>query len=238
MLQMPHIFDSQQHPDLMVFASQILARLLMAAVLGGAIGLERELKHRPAGLRTNMLICFGSALLTLLGDRLTANVGPTGDHTRIAAQIITGIGFIGAGSILHEKRSVTGLTTAATIFVVAAIGIACGAGLFLVAFFSSAILLVVLTVLGFWEERVGYKPLTMSYAAEGATSEAVMTEINSILDKMHLPMRWCQVGHVDGTCRVVFGVEAVREQHEKIMKLLQTSTAVSHFTSISATEQE
>jgi putative Mg2+ transporter-C (MgtC) family protein len=238
MLPVPDVFDSHQHPDMVVFISQVVVRLLASAIFGGAIGLERELRHRPAGLRTNMFICFGAALFTILGDKLTSNVGPTGDHTRIAAQIITGIGFIGAGSILHEKGSVTGLTTAATVFVVAAIGMACGGGLFLVAFFSSCILLLALSVLGVWEERQGYKPITMTYAAEGTTSEVVVGEVNSILERVRLPMRWCKVGQINGIYRVVFGVEATRSQHEMIMKLLQISTAVKHFNSISVTEQE
>jgi putative Mg2+ transporter-C (MgtC) family protein len=78
-----------------------MVRLVLAAVLGGFIGLEREVKHRSAGLRTNMFICFGAALFTILSDQLAAE--QTGDHTRIAAQIIPGIGFIGAGSILHAQ---------------------------------------------------------------------------------------------------------------------------------------
>src|SRR5579862_9435622 len=93
--------------------SSSLARLILAAVLGGIIGLERELKHRPAGLRTNMFICFGAALFTVLSDALA--VEHQGDHTRIAAQIIPGIGFIGAGSILHARGLTTGLTTASTL---------------------------------------------------------------------------------------------------------------------------
>ena len=105
-----------------------MVRLVLAAVLGGTIGLERELKHRPAGLRTNMFICFGAALFTVLSAELAGEF--TGDHTRIAAEIIPGIGFIGAGSILHAKNGVSGLTTAATIFVVASIGMASGAGLY------------------------------------------------------------------------------------------------------------
>ena len=90
-----------------------LARLVLAAVLGGVIGLERELRHRPAGLRTNMFICFGAALFTILSDALAVKF--LGDHTRISAQIIPGIGFIGAGSILHTRGLTTGLTTAVNI---------------------------------------------------------------------------------------------------------------------------
>src|SRR5258708_6075137 len=100
--------------------SSSIDRLLVAAILGGIIGLERQLRHKPAGLRTNMFICFGAAMFTILSKQLA---GTESDSARIAAQIIPGIGFIGAGSILHARASVTGLTTAATIFVVASVGI-------------------------------------------------------------------------------------------------------------------
>src|SRR5260370_9230901 len=125
--------------------SKTLARLVLAAILGGIIGLERELKHRPAGLRTNMFICFGSAMFTILSAELAGEFA--GDQTRIAAQIIPGIGFIGAGSILRAKGGVAGLTTAATIFVVASIGMACGGGLYLMAIFSTLLIIVALLLL-------------------------------------------------------------------------------------------
>src|SRR5256885_9657389 len=109
-----------------VFLSMV--RLVLAGILGGLIGLERGMKHRPAGVRTNMFICFGAAMFTILSDQLQTGY-PSGDHTRIAAQIIPGIGFIGAGSILRAHGElVLGLTTAATLFVVASIGMAVGGG--------------------------------------------------------------------------------------------------------------
>src|ERR1700674_4885636 len=120
------------HNELGVVLSSTLARLLVAAVLGGIIGLERQLRHKPAGLRTNMFICFGAAMFTVLSKQLA---GVEADSARIAAQIIPGIGFIGAGCILHAKTSVIGLTTAATLFVVASIGMAAGVGLDLTACF-------------------------------------------------------------------------------------------------------
>src|SRR5437763_14902396 len=100
---MDHLFP-QQH---MALLSMFVSRLLLASILGAAIGLERETKHKPAGLRTNMFICFGAAMYTPLSDELA--VEHLGDHTRIAAQIIPGIGFIGAGSIKRSGLSVTGL---------------------------------------------------------------------------------------------------------------------------------
>jgi putative Mg2+ transporter-C (MgtC) family protein len=138
-----------------VFASQALVKLVLAALLGGMIGLEREFKHKPAGLRTNMFICIGAAMFTLLSDRLAQAYG--GDHTRIAAQIIPGIGFIGAGSILHARGAVVGLTTAATLFVIASIGMAVGGGLYLVAIFATVLVVIVLYALGRVEARLERK---------------------------------------------------------------------------------
>src|SRR5262252_4746948 len=127
------------HLSLSDLISKTLVRLTLAAFLGGIIGLERELKRKPAGLRTNMFICFGSAMFTILSTELASAWG-IGDHTRIAAQIIPGIGFIGAGSILHDKGGVSGITTAATIFVVASIGMAVGGGLYVMAIFSTMLI--------------------------------------------------------------------------------------------------
>jgi len=138
-----------------MFASQALVKLVLAALLGGVIGLEREFKRKPAGLRTNMFICIGAAMFTLLSHKLAQAYG--GDHTRIAAQIIPGIGFIGAGSILHAKGGVVGLTTAATLFVIASIGMAVGGGLYLLAIFATVLVVIVLYVLGRLEERLERK---------------------------------------------------------------------------------
>jgi putative Mg2+ transporter-C (MgtC) family protein len=138
-----------------------MVRLLLAAILGGVIGLERELKHRAAGLRTNMFICIGSAMFTILSDQLASQ--HAGDHTRIAAQIIAGIGFIGAGSILHTRGElVTGLTTAATLFVVASIGMAVGGGLYLTATIATGMVVIFLFALGIMEQKLNLKLLVCS----------------------------------------------------------------------------
>jgi putative Mg2+ transporter-C (MgtC) family protein len=136
--------------------SEAFLRLALAAVLGGAIGLEREYRRKPAGLRTNMLIALGSALFSILSVELGAGAG---SPDRIAAQVVTGIGFLGAGAILRSGENVHGLTTAATIWVNAAIGMAAGLGSYTVAAVSAAITLVVLALLpfveGFFEKRAG-----------------------------------------------------------------------------------
>ncbi len=132
------------------FRLDLAAKLLIAVLVGGGVGLERELKGKPAGLRTNILICLGSALLMDLSMSLAATYG--GDPGRIAAQVVTGIGFLGAGTILHTRGQITGLTSAATIWVVAALGLTIGAGYFLEAAGSSLTVIIVLVGLG-WVER-------------------------------------------------------------------------------------
>jgi len=133
----------------------LLTRLVVAAGLGAVLGVEREYHQKPAGLRTNILIAVGSALFTVVSLQLSAPAGGSAD--RVAAQIVTGIGFLGAGAILRSGHSVHGLTTAATIWVNAAIGMAAGSGAYPLAVGSAALTLLVLAALppieGFFERR-------------------------------------------------------------------------------------
>src|SRR5215471_6163243 len=109
--------------------STVACRLLWAALLGAAIGIERNIRKRPAGMRTGVCVCVGAALFTIVSAEFAKATGDP-STTRIASNIVQGIGFLGAGVILRERGSVVGLTTAATIFVVAAIGMSAGAGFY------------------------------------------------------------------------------------------------------------
>ncbi len=134
----------------------VLARLATAVVLGAAIGVERELHGKQAGLRTHTLIALGAALLTYMSITIPAPYAMayhTGDVSRIASNIATGVGFLGAGVILHSRGRIIGLTTAATIWVVAAIGVASGAGEFIPAVGTTVLVLVVLVPLRWFERR-------------------------------------------------------------------------------------
>src|SRR5687768_13958409 len=131
-----------------------LSRCGVAVLCGAIIGLERELKGKPAGFRTNILICLGAAMYMSVGLLLRYEGEATGaDPSRIAAQVVTGIGFIGAGCIIQERGRITGLTTAATIWVVAAIGIVAGAGYPILGFVSTVLVALTLAGLRSFEKR-------------------------------------------------------------------------------------
>jgi putative Mg2+ transporter-C (MgtC) family protein len=123
-----------------------LISIILAAFLGAAIGLERELSGKAAGLRTNLLICLGASVFTIISREMATGV--EGSVTRIAAQIVTGVGFLGAGAIIQDRRGVHGLTTAATIWLVASIGMACGGKFYILAVVSSLIAILALIGLG------------------------------------------------------------------------------------------
>lgn len=130
---------------------ELLLQVVLATILGGAIGIERELSGKPAGLRTNILICVGATLFTVLSLKLSEG---RGDPARVAAQVLPGVGFIGAGTILHARGSVTGLTSAATIWVVSAIGMALGAGAYTEAVGTTLLVMLILAGLGYFERLI------------------------------------------------------------------------------------
>ncbi|MBI2683195.1 MAG: MgtC/SapB family protein [Acidobacteriales bacterium] len=205
--------------DLARFISETTLRLVVAAVLGGLIGLDRELKQKPAGLRTNMFICFGCAMFTVLSFRF---VGDGQDPTRIAANIIPGIGFIGAGSILHSRGSVSGLTTAATIFVVASIGMAVGGGEYLTATFATLVIIAALNLLGWVETRFNLKSSTMGYAISGRDPEKMISAINLVLKDLELQMGSVNLGSgTEGKHRLHFTVTARAKLQEELLHQLQ-----------------
>ena len=143
----------------MISGAEAFLRLLLAVLLSGLVGLEREVKGRAAGLRTHILVCVGSALMMVTGEFVAARYRGLMevDPTRLAAQVISGVGFLGAGAIIQFRDSVRGLTTAASVWAAAGIGIAAGAGFYTGAVASTAIVLLVLFVLSNFEHRLGAK---------------------------------------------------------------------------------
>lgn len=142
--------------------SDILVRIIFSIILGSIIGLERELTNKSAGLRTQIMVCLGSCLFTILsiyGFSTAVTLYPLGDPSRVAAQIITGIGFIGAGTVLRQGLTVTGLTTASTLWIVAAIGMACGCGQISLAVVSTILAVAILVLIRVIEMKLMPKNL-------------------------------------------------------------------------------
>lgn len=225
-----------QHEMASGIVASSLARLVLAAVLGGVIGLERELRHRPAGLRTNMFICFGAAMFTILSDVLA--VEHLGDHTRISAQIIPGIGFIGAGSILHTRGLTTGLTTASTLFVVASVGMAAGGGLYLTAIFSTGVVLAALFTLGHLERTFNLKTLLFTYEVTGRNPEEITLEVNRILEHRHRMMQNVLTGNSGQHVRMQFDVSGCNREQKQFLRDLQTSSLFGSVASLGPVELE
>jgi putative Mg2+ transporter-C (MgtC) family protein len=231
----PHETITMLRGELGTFFSSTLTRLLIATILGGAIGLERQLRRKPAGLRTNIFICFGAAMFTVLSRQLA---GTEADSTRIAAQIIPGIGFIGAGSILHSRGSVTGLTTAATLFVVASVGMAAGGGLYLTAIFATVIILLSLALLGRLERNFALKSLIATYEVTGRNLDSMLREVNRILDDEKLSMQRVHVAVSEPESRLVFAIYCEHEEKSVFDIRLHESNAFSSVKMVGTTEHE
>ena len=163
----------------------IAAKLMLAMICGGAIGVEREINRKPAGLRTNVLICFGAALYMIVSRQISGGA-PYTDPARLAAQVVAGIGFLGAGVILQARGSVTGLTTAATIFVVGAVGISAGEGLFGLAVFSTVLIILVLVVLRKVETAVIKRARLFHYHLKTSDPAEFLESLLNLLEKENL----------------------------------------------------
>ncbi|SRR6266851_1861524 len=213
-----------------------IEKLLLAALLGGLIGLEREAKHRPAGLRTNLFICVGAAMFTLLSRQLA---GVPSDYTRIAAQIIPGIGFIGAGSIIHARGDlVTGITSAATLFVVASVGMAVGGGLYPTAIFATVLILGVLSLLGLLERFMNLKVMVYCYEVTCGSAEQATLRVNEILEPLHLMTENVQIAPTPRHVRVRFELASTRKRQNRILATLRDSKAFESVTALGPVQAE
>ena len=189
-------------------------RLLAASVLGGVIGLEREYKRRSAGVRTNLLICLGAAFFTLLSAVLAGDASP--NKGQVASNIVQGIGFLGAGLILHNRSRISGLTSAATVWVVASIGMACGAGLFAAAGIATIIVIIALELVGFLERRASIKIYSLIYEARGTDQASMLHCILDAMDKAGERLSDYTTSSIGDLQRVSFNVVATKRQHERL----------------------
>jgi len=198
----------------------IVGRLLLAALLGGAVGLERELRHKPAGLRTMMLISIGAALFTIMSYEMAGDVG--GDHTRIAAQIIPGIGFIGAGVVLRERGAVTGITSAATIFMIASVGMTVGAGFPVTAVFTTLLILVSLVFLGLVEDRIGLHTRMLTFTMTTPPGDpSILEHVHQMVQEAGIQaVRWKTHKSQTGPAIIEFDAEVGTPKERELLNRL------------------
>jgi putative Mg2+ transporter-C (MgtC) family protein len=198
----------------------IVGKLLLAALLGGAVGLERELRHKPAGLRTMMLISIGAALFTIMSYEMAGEVG--GDHTRIAAQIIPGIGFIGAGVVLRERGAVTGITSAATIFMIASVGMTVGAGFPVSAIFTTLLILVSLVFLGVVEDRIGLHTRMLTFTMTTPPGDpSILEHVHQIVQEAGIQaVRWKTHKSQTGPAIIEFDAEVGTPKERELLNRL------------------
>ncbi|WP_260703772.1 MgtC/SapB family protein [Edaphobacter flagellatus] len=200
-----------------------MTRLLTASLLGGVIGVEREWRHKPSGLRTNMLLCVGCAFFTMLSAVLAGDTNP--DKGRVASNIVQGIGFLGAGIILHTRARVVGLTSAATVFVVASIGMACGAGLYIEAVLATVITLISLAAVGYLESVSNWKHYSMLYEVRGESTEKMYVGVLSVLDRLGIHLNILERDDVAGFERMTFAVSTNARRHAELLKQLRENDA-------------
>jgi putative Mg2+ transporter-C (MgtC) family protein len=217
----PFQFDRLQQ---MVVVNGAIGRLFLACLLGGLVGLEREVNRKAAGVWTNLLICMGCAFFTLLSAVLAGDANP--DKGRVASNIVQGIGFLGAGLILHNRSRVSGLTSAASVFVVASIGMACGAGLYAAAIVAALIVIVALEAVGFLERRANLKMYPLIYEARGQDQTKMLASILDAMDKAGERLAAVDRDTIGELQRVSFSLTATKKQHQRLRTQLLAEPSV------------
>ena len=198
-----------------IFRLELMLQLGLATLLGGAIGLERELGGKPAGLRTNILICLGSVLYTHVSIAMMGANSP--DPTRVAGQIVTGVGFIGAGTILHARGAIVGLTSAATIWVVAAIGVALGSGYYLEGVGTTLIVLAVLAGLGRVEKLVERQSMRRTITVHARPGPTVLEDLESLVRRAGLEVSGVASREENVDLVIDFDIRGSKRLHDQVM---------------------
>jgi putative Mg2+ transporter-C (MgtC) family protein len=199
--------------------STVISRLLWAAVLGAAIGVERSIRKRPAGMRTSVCVCLGAALFTILSAEYAKATGDT-STTRIASNIVQGIGFLGAGVILRERGSVVGLTTAATIFVEAAIGMGAGAGFFRISAVAAILVLFSLSGLIYLEDVLKLKCRYMLFRVTSGSAADLVPEVHRVFSDLNVKLDNFQVSAAGEQHTIQFDADVTHHQQEKVFAAL------------------
>jgi putative Mg2+ transporter-C (MgtC) family protein len=200
----------------MLSLTTICYRLLWAALLGSVIGIERSVRRRPAGMRTSVCVTMGAALFTIMSVEIARKTGDAGT-TRIASNVVQGIGFIGAGVILRERGSVVGLTTAAAIFGEAAIGMAAGAGFYAVSGVAFLIILFALVALIYAEDLFNLKSRYMLFRISTSTGEDLVPFVHDLFSKLGIALDNFQVSMAADKNLIQFDADVSHRQQERIL---------------------
>lgn len=235
-VQAPGHMLSFSNPQQWHFTGGVIGRLMLAAVLGGAIGIDREYHHKPSGVRTNLLICFGAALFTFL-SAIIAGEGST-NKGQIASNIVQGIGFLGAGLILHNRDRVSGLTSAATVWAVASIGMACGAGLYGPAMMSAVLVIVVLEVVGILEREGNLKSYTVVYEVRGIDAGQMKMALLDAMDHVKRQLSEIDDYSVGEMRRLSFEVVATSRVHKRLLAEFKNTQAIGEVLTFRSQEDE
>jgi putative Mg2+ transporter-C (MgtC) family protein len=207
-----------------------LPKIALSILCGGILGLERELKDKPAGIKTNILICLASTLYTsasVLISHSLADQGHFGDPGRVAAQIVSGIGFLGGGTIIQSRGAILGLTTAATIFVVAALGICIGIGYGGIALLCALIVIAVMVGMTLFEDRVLGRSLTFSCELViDELSRTLKGELDLSLQQNDLTIRDFQISSKGKLTTISLVYRGNRNDHKKFMLELWNITGI------------
>jgi putative Mg2+ transporter-C (MgtC) family protein len=202
-------------------AAEMWVKLGLAIACGAAIGIERELHDKPAGLRTNMLICVGSTLITMVSIHVALTYAERqiniADPGRIAAQIVSGIGFLGAGTIIQARGSVHGLTTAATMWVLAGIGLAIGSGTYAPAIAGTVILLVTLSVLGWIEDRITSPRRFVYFHLVADRRPGLIDDINRLVERARVPLGDFGLKRGDGGVEIDFALTLSAARRDELI---------------------
>ncbi len=199
--------------------SSIIARLAWAALLGSIIGIERSVRRRPAGMRTGFCVSLGAALFTIVSVEIARRTGDT-STTRIASNIVQGIGFLGAGVIIRERGSVVGLTTAATIFAVAALGMAAGGGLFALSGIACLMTLFALVFLVYLEDWLNLKPRYMLFRITVDSLDDLVKDVHHIFSELKVDIDNFQISADGGKNLIQFDADVSSRQQEKVLAAL------------------
>jgi putative Mg2+ transporter-C (MgtC) family protein len=201
-------------------------RLLFAALIGGAIGLEREIKGKPAGMRTNILMCLGSCLIMILSVQVAQNGGKMADPGRIAAQVVTGIGFLGAGTIIRSRVSVTGLTSAATLWFVAALGLVIGFGDYFLALAATILMIITLTFLRSLERHIEVSNQLHIIRLEVTAESKSLAHVHRVLIANGISPDEVDLKREDGVIKVEIEYVATEKKHQRILQAFDELTGV------------